>query len=108
MAQTILIVEDNKDTRFLLSNILEAEGYEVTSAADGKSALAEAKDNLPDLVLLDINLPELNGMKILDEMKKIDKDILIVMLTAYGNIKQAVKAMKQGAFQYITKPFDNE
>ncbi|MBU1121165.1 MAG: sigma-54 dependent transcriptional regulator [Candidatus Omnitrophica bacterium] len=108
MAQTILIVEDNKDTRFLLSNILEAEGYAVTSAADGKSALAEAKNNLPDLVLLDINLPDLNGMKILDEMKKIDKDILIVMLTAYGNIKQAVKAMKQGAFHYVTKPFDNE
>lgn len=108
MAQTILIVEDNKDTQFLLANILEVEGYKTIIASDGKSAIVEAKNNFTDLVLLDINLPDMNGMKILDEMKEIDKDMLIVMLTAYGNIKQAVKAMKQGAFQYIPKPFDNE
>ncbi|MFH1856785.1 MAG: sigma-54 dependent transcriptional regulator [Candidatus Omnitrophota bacterium] len=108
MAQTILIVEDNKDTQFLISNILKVEGYKTIIASDGRSALGEAKNNIPDLVLLDINLPDMNGMKILDEMKKIDKDMLVVMLTAYGNIKQAVKAMRKGAFNYITKPFDNE
>jgi len=106
--ETILIVDDNKDLCFNLSAILKDEGYEVIAVNNGKQALKEAKRKFPNLVLLDIRLPEMDGMKILEKMKKIDRDLIIIMLTAYGDIKDVVRAMKLGAFDYITKPFDNE
>lgn len=106
--EKILIVDDNKDTRLLLSNILREEGYQTTAVGDGKQAIKEVKRSSPDLVLLDVKLPSMDGIKILEEMKKIDKDLIVIMLTAYGDIKGSVKAMKLGAFDYITKPFNNE
>lgn len=106
--ETILIVDDNKDMRFNLSNILKDEGYEVVAAGDGKRAIKEVKTKYPNLVLLDIRLPGMDGIKTLEEIKKIDKDLAIIMLTAYIDVKDAVRAMKLGAFDYITKPFDNE
>ena len=104
----ILIVDDNKDMQFNLSNILKDEGYEVIAAGDGKRAIKEVKTKYPNLVLLDIRLPGMDGIEILEEIKKIDKDLAIIMLTAYVDVKDAVRAMKLGAFDYITKPFDNE
>ena len=104
----ILIVEDNRDMQFLLSNILKSEGYETLVAGDGKKALKETKRWSPDLVLLDIRLPDMDGMTVLEEIKKLNNDLIIIMLTAYGDIKGAVQAMKLGAFEYITKPFDND
>ncbi|MCX5810369.1 MAG: sigma-54 dependent transcriptional regulator [Proteobacteria bacterium] len=104
----ILVVEDNKDMQFLLSNILKSEGYETLVAGDGKKALKETKRWSPDLVLLDIRLPDMDGMAVLEEIKKLNDDLIIIMLTAYGDIKGAVQAMKLGAFEYITKPFDND
>jgi len=104
----ILIVDDDKDAQHLLSDILKSEGYEVITAGDGRKALKEIRSHLPALVLLDIRLPEMDGMKVLREIKKIDKDLVVIMLTAYGEIKDAVQAMKLGAFDYIIKPFDNE
>jgi DNA-binding NtrC family response regulator len=106
--EKILIVEDNKDMQFLLSNILKGEGYEALVAGDGKKALKEIKRWSPDLVLLDIRLPDMDGMAVLEEIKKLNGDIVIIMLTAYGDIKGAVQAMKLGAFEYIAKPFDND
>ena len=106
--ETILIVDDNKAMRFNLSNILKDEGYEVIAAGDGKRAIKEVKTKYPNLVLLDIRLPGMDGIKTLEEIKKIDKDLAIIMLTAYVDVKDAVRAMKSGAFDYITKPFDNE
>lgn len=106
--ETVLIVEDNKDMQFILSNILKDEGYKVSIAEDGKRALKEIERCNYNLVLLDIRLPGMDGMQILDKMKEIDKDLSIIMLTAYGDVKGAVKAVKLGAFDYITKPFDNE
>ncbi|MBU0600679.1 sigma-54 dependent transcriptional regulator [Patescibacteria group bacterium] len=106
--ETILIVDDNADLRFNLSNILQDEGYNAVGAGDGKIALKAIEKNSPNLVLLDIRLPESNGMEILEKIKKIDKDLIIIMCTAYCDVKDAVKAMKLGAFDYITKPFDNE
>lgn len=104
----ILIVEDNRDMQFLLSNILKSEGYETAVAGNGKKALRETKRWSPDLGLLDIRLPDMDGMNVLEEMKRINKDLAIIMLTAYGDIKGAVQAMRLGAFEYITKPFDND
>jgi len=106
--ETILIVDDNQDLRFTLSNVLKEEGYETIAAGDGERAIKEVKTRSPNLVLLDIKLPGMDGMKILENMKKIDKDLIIVMLTAFGDVQGAVRAMKIGAFDYITKPFDNE
>jgi DNA-binding NtrC family response regulator len=106
--ETILIVDDNKDMQFTLTNILKEEGYETITASDGVRAIKEVKWKSPNLVLLDIRLPGIDGMKILKEMKKIDKELIIIMLTAYGDVKGAVEAMKLGAFDYITKPFNNE
>lgn len=106
--ETILIVDDNKDLQFTLSNIVESEGYNVLTAGEGAKALKLVKANTPDLVLLDMRLPGMDGMKVLEEIKKFDKNIIVVMLTAFGDVKGAVNAMRLGAFDYLTKPFDNE
>jgi DNA-binding NtrC family response regulator len=106
--EKILIVEDNRDMQFLLSNILKREGYEASAVGDGKKALKEIKAWSPNLVLLDIHLPVMDGMTVLEELKKAGEEPVVIMLTAYGDIKGAVQAMKLGAFEYITKPYDND
>ncbi|MEW6162840.1 MAG: sigma-54 dependent transcriptional regulator [Nitrospirota bacterium] len=106
--ETILIVDDNADLCFNLSNILEDEGYNTITSGDGREALKAVERHSPNLVLLDIRLPGMDGMKVLDEMKKINKELIIIMLTAYGDVRGAVEAMKLGAFDYVTKPFNNE
>lgn len=106
--ETILIVEDDRDMQFILCNILNDEGFEVVIAEDGMSALAEIKKSCPSLVLLDMKLPGMDGIKVLENMKGMDKDLTVIMLTAHGNIRSAIKAMKLKAFDYITKPFETE
>ena len=106
--ESILIVEDNKDMQFILSKILKEKGYKTIIAGDGIRAIEKVEKYIPDLVLLDIKLPKLDGMQVLDMIKKIDEDLPIIMITAFGNIKGAVNAMKSGAYDYITKPFNNE
>ena len=106
--ETILIVDDNEDLRFTLSDIIKCEGYKVLEAGEGTKALKQIKSNSPELVLLDMRLPGMDGMKILEEIKKFDSNIIVIMLTAFGDVKGAVKAMRLGAFDYLTKPFDNE
>ena len=106
--ETILIVDDDKDFCFNLSDVLKEEGYDVASVGDGKGALKAVERNVPNLVLLDLRLPNVDGMKTLEKMKEIDKDLIIIMLTAYSDVKKAVKAIKLGAWDYITKPFNNE
>jgi len=106
--ERILVIDDDKDLRFNLSSILKDEGYDVLAVGDGREALKAVQNNSPNLALLDIRLPSMNGMEILEKLKRMDKDLLIIMLTAYAEVKDAVKAMKLGAFDYITKPFDNE
>jgi DNA-binding NtrC family response regulator len=106
--EKILIVEDNRDMQFLLTNILGKEGYDVSVAGDGRKALKQIREWSPNLVLLDIHLPVMDGMTVLEEIKKADRESAVIMLTAFGEIKGAVQAMKLGAFEYITKPFDND
>jgi DNA-binding NtrC family response regulator len=106
--ETILIVDDNEDLRFTLSNIIKSEGYNVIESGDGTKALKLIKSCNPALMLLDMRLPGADGMKVLEEVKKFDRNIIIIMLTAFGDVKGAVKAMRLGAFDYLTKPFDNE
>lgn len=106
--ENILIVEDNKDMQFVLSNILKDDGYNVLTADDGWQAQREIKKGGFDLVLLDIKLPDIDGMKLLEKIKQREKNLPIIMLTAYGDIKEAVKALKLGAYDYLTKPFNND
>jgi len=104
----ILIIDDDKDMCQLLSDIVKSEGHKPLDAADGKVALEKVRSYSPDVVLLDIKLPGMNGMKVLEEIKEIDENLAVIMLTGYGDIKDAVKAIKMGAFDYVTKPFEND
>ncbi|MBI1910906.1 MAG: sigma-54-dependent Fis family transcriptional regulator [Deltaproteobacteria bacterium] len=106
--ELILIVDDNEDMCQVLTEILEYEGYEVMVSKDAKAALKGFQKRRPELVLLDMKLPEMDGFKVLEEIKKINNDSLVIMLTAYGEVKSAVRAMKLGAYDYITKPFNND
>ncbi len=104
----ILIIDDDKDMQLILSETLKTEGYETIVAGNGKEALKKVTSNSPELILLDVKLPGINGLKVLEEIKKINKDSIVIMLTGYGDIKDAVKAIKLGAFNYITKPFEDK
>jgi len=106
--KTVFIVDDNTEFCFLLSNILEKEGYLVNDYHDGMQALQAIEKNPPDAVLLDVQLPDINGIQVLEKAKSYNKDLSIIMLTAFGEIKDVVKSMKAGAFDYIMKPFKQE
>ena len=106
--EKILIVDDEKHMRLILSKILQDEGYQTFTAEDGHKAMIEIKQNNPQLVLLDYKLPDINGDKLLEKIKKYDNSIIVIMLTAFGDIKKAVTSMKSGAYDYLTKPFNNE
>ncbi|MFZ3091734.1 MAG: sigma-54 dependent transcriptional regulator [Nitrospirota bacterium] len=104
--EKILIVDDEKDLCWTITNLLNNEGYTLMVANDGKNALIQIKDTSPDLVILDLKLPDTNGIDLLSKIKEIDSNIPIIILTAYGEVSSAVNAMKMGAIDYIIKPFD--
>lgn len=103
----ILIVDDEPDMRLAVRNVLKLRGYEISEAGDGPAALALAKESRPDLVLLDMRLPGMDGMEVLSALKKIDGTVPVVMITGYGHIQSAVDVMKLGASEYLQKPFEN-
>jgi len=104
--EKILIIDDDQDFQFTVSQILKEENYEVSAKGYGKAALKAVKKDSPHLILLDIRLPDMDGMKVLEEIKKINKNMGVVMITGFGEVNGAVRAMKLGALDYITKPFD--
>ena len=101
----ILVVEDNPATRELLREFLFEEGYTVRVAGDGKEALLRVRKESFDLVLTDVKMPRMNGIQLLKELQKIIPDTKVVIVTATADSEIAVKAMKFGAYGYITKPF---
>lgn len=101
----ILVVEDNPATRELLRELLSQEGYMVKIARDGKEALRRVRKDNFDLVLTDVKMPRMNGIQLLKELQKITPDTKVVIVTATADLQIAVKAMKLGAYDYITKPF---
>jgi two-component system NtrC family response regulator len=105
---TILIVDDEKNYLVVLETLLGAEGYETITADNAIDALGLIKESDVDLVITDMKMPGMNGLGLLEETKKIDQDIPIIIMTAYGTIEMAVEAMKKHAYDYITKPFNNE
>ena len=102
----ILVVDDEYLIRFTLQQNLTKEGYEVLLAETGEEALVKVEEEAPDLALLDIKLPGMDGYEVLERILKMDRDITPIMITAYEDVERVVKAMRLGAFDYITKPFD--
>lgn len=105
---TILVIDDEEVMREVLGTLLEKEGYRVLTAATSDEGLQLFQGEPVDLVLLDLMLPGKNGLKVLEEILGIDRDAVVVMISAYATIESAVQATKQGAFDFLTKPFKNE
>lgn len=103
----ILVVDDEVQIRTLLSRMLELEGYEVCQAGDCRTALKQLELQSPDVVLCDVFLPDGNGVDLVSSVKKTAPNVEIILLTAHGNIPDGVQAIKNGAFDYITKGDDN-
>jgi len=104
---TILVIDDNLDMRFLLNNLLTENGFFVETAEDGVIALEMMGLNKPDLVLLDLRLPKLSGLEVLQIIKEQDIHAKVILLTAYSNLGNRTNAITLGADDYLTKPFDN-
>ena len=102
---TILVVDDEHLIRWSLAERLRADGYDIVEAGTGREAVARAKDGV-DLVLLDYKLPDMDGVTVLRQIKEHDRDVLVILLTAYATIETAVEAMKIGACHFANKPFD--
>ncbi len=105
---TVLVVDDEEIMRDILETLLTREGYTVRTAASGVEGLDMARALPFDAAIVDIMMPGLDGIATLDELKRIDEDLAVVIITAYGSIESAISAMKAGAFDYVTKPFKND
>ena len=101
----ILVVEDNPDLAFGLQNNLEIEGYEVAVAGDGNEGLARARSLAPDLVILDLMLPGLDGFRVLRALREEKREMPVLILTARGEESDKVRGLRLGADDYVTKPF---
>ncbi len=108
MVKRILIADDEKNMRWVLGQALSGEGFEISEAADGKEALASIAEQEPDVMILDHRMPEPDGMEVLKKLRAKGYRFPVIMLTAHGNVAQAVEAMRAGASEYLTKPFDLE
>jgi DNA-binding NtrC family response regulator len=105
---SVLIIDDEEIIREALEALLTGEGYTVRTAGTGAAGINAINDGLFDAVLLDLMLPDRNGLDVLEDIRRIDDELPVVMITAYGTIDNAVTATKQGAFHYFTKPFKND
>ena len=102
----ILLVDDQDTIRFFLEKTLAQEGYEAVTAKTGAEAIEKARKFMPDLVLLDLKLPDMDGLEVLQKLKEIFPEVGVVMITAFGDIETAVRAMKHGAFDFVSKPIN--
>ncbi|PYP87202.1 MAG: hypothetical protein DMF61_11225 [Blastocatellia bacterium AA13] len=105
---TILVAEDEDLLRGILSGLLRDEGYRVLEAADGTNALDMVSREDVTLVISDINMPGVDGLELLNHIKNLNSNALVIMITAYSSVDSAVAALRKGAYDYLTKPFVNE
>ncbi len=103
--RSVLIVDDEIGARESLKMILKND-YEVSLARNAEEAFSKIKEHSPDVILLDILLPDLDGLKVLERIKQNDPDMVVIMITATNTVNTAVEVMKLGAYDYVTKPFD--
>ncbi len=104
----ILIIEDETPMRTALADLLAAEGYRALTAADGASGLERARDEQPDLILLDVMMPRLDGFQVCAELRRLGLTVPVLMLTAKGQIEDRVTGLDAGADDYLVKPFSTE
>ncbi len=107
-AVSVLVVENEEAVRTLLQRILAAEGYHVEAAGDGEEAIRLMRDNPPDVLLADMKLPDVDGLTVLERVLRHDPNVVGIVMTGYGTIDTAVRAMKSGAYEFVTKPFEVE
>ena len=105
---SVLLVEDDKVQRELLTELLEEEGFSVTSASSGERALDLFRKEHYDAVITDVRLPGMSGLELLQKIKELEPSVEIIVITAFSSVDDAVKAIKMGAFHYVTKPFEPE
>jgi two-component system response regulator AtoC len=104
--RSVLVVDDEADVRSLLTDLLEEEGYKVRTADCAAKALAEIAKAMPDLVMMDVKLPDQDGIALLKQLKRDEPELEVIMMTAFGGSSTAIKAMEHGAYDYVTKPFE--
>jgi two-component system response regulator AtoC len=108
MMRTVLVVDDKEMMRDSVATTLQRAGFTVLTAPDGTQGLDIVAKKRPDAVVTDMRMPGLSGMELLEKIREIDDELPIVLMTAFGTIETAVKAMKMGAFDYLTKPFEGD
>jgi two-component system NtrC family sensor kinase len=106
--KTVLIIDDSEELRSLLAIILPHGGYQAITAATGADGLQLATETNPDVILIDLELPDMNGLKVLEALKRDERDIPTIMMTGYGSEGVAARALHLGAFGYLIKPFTTE
>lgn len=104
--ENVMVVDDEEDIVNLMSETLELWGYHPITAMDGDEALEKFHKNSVDLVITDLKLPRMNGVKLLDEIKTVDDTTEVIVFTGYPEVNSAIDAMKNGAFDYLIKPVD--
>ncbi len=105
---SILVVDDEERMRHILSIMLELRGHQVEQAGDGEAALEIIRKKRFDLLILDVKMPKMDGITLHKHVKEIDPSYPVIFITAFGSIDSAVQSMREGAFDYITKPFDED
>jgi two-component system, NtrC family, response regulator AtoC len=105
-SRSVLVVDDEAEIRSLLTDLLREEGYGVKAAQTGAEALATIAKDLPDLVMMDVKLPDQDGLAVLRQLKREHPELEVIVMTAFGGSSTAIKAMEHGAYDYVTKPFD--
>ncbi len=108
MKPAILVVDDDEVMRQTLSDVLRKRGYAVSTAETGGQTISSINEQLFDLILLDIRLPDMDGLNVLKRIKEIESDLMVIVMTAYSDVQSAVMAIKSGAYDYIDKPFELE
>ncbi|WP_379970687.1 response regulator [Ectobacillus sp. sgz5001026] len=106
MNEKILIVDDQYGIRILLNEVFQKEGYQTFQAANGFQAIDIVVNDKPDLIVLDMKIPGMDGIEILKRVKQIDKSIKVILMTAYGELDMIQEAKKLGALMHFAKPFD--
>jgi nitrogen regulation protein NR(I) len=103
----ILVVDDEKGVCYSFKKILGRQGYEVVTACNGMEAIEKAGEEILDIVIMDVNMPNMDGLETLQQLKSLYPDLVVIMMTAFSTSEKAITAMKHGAYDYLTKPFDN-
>ena len=105
MTGRILVIDDEKAIRWSLGEALKNQGYDVVDAENGKKGISLFKQEPADLVILDLKLPDTNGIEVLKQIREEDDEVPVIMMTAYGEVETAVEAIKSGAYDFLLKPF---